>query len=94
MKKTDAIICGSKARQRKVSVDLVHTGQSVIPFSNTVRDLEFFFDKNLLMTDHISAVVRWCFFLLYCLCKLHQYRQVQNRATRNVTQSGQITLFP
>ena len=47
-KKTEAIICGPKASQFKVSVDSIHIGQSVIPLSNTVGGLGFFLDKNLL----------------------------------------------
>ena len=44
---TEACICGSKASQLKVSVDSVHIGQSVIPLSDTVRDLGFFLDKKI-----------------------------------------------
>ena len=43
---TEAIICGSKASQLKVSVDSVYIGWSVIPLSNSVRDQGFFLDKN------------------------------------------------
>ena len=46
MKRTEAIICGSKASQLKVSVDSVYIGWSVIPLSNSVRDQGFFLDKN------------------------------------------------
>ena len=66
---TETIICDSKARQLKVSVDSIHTGQSVIILSDIVRDLGFFLDKNLLMTKHKSLVVRLCFFHLRCLAK-------------------------
>ena len=45
MKKTEAIICGSKASQLKVSVDSIHIGQSEIPLSDTVRDLGLFLQK-------------------------------------------------
>ena len=44
---TEACICGSKASQLKVSVDSIHIGQSVIPLSDTVRDLGFFLDKKI-----------------------------------------------
>ena len=81
MKKSEAIICGSKASQLKVSVDPIHTGQSVIPLSDTVRDLGFFLDRNLLKTtNHISSIIRSYFFHLHCLGKLHQYL---NRKTAN-----------
>ena len=70
MKKSEAIICGSKASQLKVSVDPIHTGQSVIPLSDTVRDRWFFLDKNLSMTNHVSSAVRLCFIHLRCLGKL------------------------
>ena len=46
MKKTEAIICGYKTGQLRVSVDSIHKGQSAIPLSNTVRDLGIFLDKN------------------------------------------------
>ena len=71
--KTEAISCSSKASQLKVSMDSVHIGQSVIPLSDTVRDLGFFLDKNLLTIDHISSAVRSCFLHPRCLLKLHQY---------------------
>ena len=75
-----ATICGSRASQFKVPVDSVHVEQSVIPFSDAVRDLGFFLDKNLLMTNRISSIVRSCFFHLLSLGKLRQYL---NRETAN-----------
>ena len=47
MKKTETIICGYKASQLRVSVDSIHIGQSVIPLSDTVRDLGLFLDKKI-----------------------------------------------
>ena len=71
--KTEAIICDSKASQLNDSVDSIHIGQSVIPLSDTVRDIGLFLDKTLLMTNHISSVARSCFFRLRCLGKPCQY---------------------
>ena len=45
--KTEAIICDSKASQLNDSVDSIHIGQSVIPLSDTVRDLGLFLDKKI-----------------------------------------------
>ena len=78
--KTEAIICGPKASQLKVSVNSIHIGQSVITLSDPVNDLGFFLDRNLLMTNDIKSVVRSCFFHLRCLGKLRQYL---NRKTAN-----------
>ena len=69
---TEAIVCGFKVSQFKVSVDSIHIGQSVISFTDTVRDLGVFLDKNLLMTNHMSSAVRSCFFNLRCLGKHRQ----------------------
>ena len=80
IKKTQAITCGSKASQLKVSGDSIHIAQSVIPLSDTLRDLEYFFDKHFLMANHISSIVMLCFFHLCCLGKLWQF---QNRKTAN-----------
>ena len=65
---TEAIICGSKASQLKVSVDLVHIGQSVIPLPDTVRDPLFFLYENLFMTNHIHSIVRSRFLVLFFNC--------------------------
>ena len=63
------------------SVDSTHIRQSVIPLSDTVRVLWFILDKNLLMTNHVSSVIKSYFFHLHW-GKLCQYL---NRKTVNAT---------
>ena len=53
MKKTEAIICSSKASKLKVSLDSIHSDSS----PRHCQRFRVFFDKNLLMTNHMNSVV-------------------------------------
>jgi hypothetical protein len=68
--KTEAILCGPKSKKVSVSLSNISVGQAVIPFSSTIRDLGIMIDANLTMEDHVSSVVRGCFFHLRSLGKL------------------------
>ena len=63
--RTDAVLCGSKTQQSKVSVNIC-VGESEISLCSIVRDLGLLIDSNITLHHHVHAVVRTCYFhLLY-----------------------------
>ena len=67
--KTEVLICGSSSRRKTVPVDCLSVGEASIPFSNVVKTLGVTLDAELSMEQHISAVVRSCFFHIRSLVK-------------------------
>ena len=60
--KTEVLLCGPSSRRETVPVDCLSVGEASIPFSNVVKTLAVTLDAELSMEQHVSAVVRTCFF--------------------------------
>ena len=61
---TEAIPCGAKTLQFKVSVVSICVGESEISLCGLVRDLGLLIDSNITLHHHVSAVVRTCYLYL------------------------------
>ena len=72
-KKTEVLLCGPSSRIETVPVDCLSVGEASIPFSNVVKTLGVTLDEELSMEQHVSAVVRSCFFHIRSLSKVHPY---------------------
>ena len=66
--KTEAILCGPQ--NKRPDLNSVTVCDAVIPFSSTIRDLGLHLDRGVTLEDHISAVVKGCYFHLRSLGKL------------------------
>ena len=60
--KTEVFLCGPSVRRESVPVDCLLVGEASIPFSNVMKTLGVTLDTELSMEQHVSAVVRSCFF--------------------------------
>ena len=60
--KTEVLLYGPSSRRETVLVDCLSVGEASIPFSNVVKTLGVTLDAELSMEQHVSAVVRSCFF--------------------------------
>ncbi|PVD33212.1 hypothetical protein C0Q70_04463 [Pomacea canaliculata] len=78
--KTEAMLCGSKLSLSKVSLDSIQVGQARIPLSSSVRNLGLYVDNLLTMSDHVSSVVKACYFHIHTLGRL---RPSLNKKTAN-----------
>ncbi|PVD27464.1 hypothetical protein C0Q70_12624 [Pomacea canaliculata] len=78
--KTEAMLCGSKLSLSKVSLDSIQVGQARIPLSSSVRNLGLYVDNLLTMSDHVSSVVKACYFHIRTLGRL---RPSLNKKTAN-----------
>ncbi|PVD31415.1 hypothetical protein C0Q70_06827 [Pomacea canaliculata] len=78
--KTEAMLCGSKLSLSKVSLDSTQVGQARIPLSSSVRNLGLYVDNLLTMSDHVSSVVKACYFHIRTLGRL---RPILNKKTAN-----------
>ena len=73
-KKTEDLLCGPSSRWETVPVDCLLVGREAsIPFSNVVKTLGVTLDAELSMEQHVSAVVRSCFFHIRSLSKVRPY---------------------
>ena len=64
---------GPSSRRETVPVDCLSVGEASIPFSNVVKTLGVTLDAELSMEQHVSAVVRSCFFHIRSLSKVRPY---------------------
>ena len=71
--KTEVLLCGPSSRRETVPVDCLSVGEASIPFSNVVKTLGVTLDAELSIEQHVSAVVRSCFFHIRSLSKVHPY---------------------
>jgi len=68
--KTEAILCGSKAKKDLVRLENIQVGDASILLTESVRDLGLIIDSDLCMTEHITSVLRKCHYQLHLLSKL------------------------
>jgi hypothetical protein len=68
--KTEALLCGPKARRELISTSAVQVCDASIPFADSVRDLGLIIDAELSMTQHINSIVSKCYYHLRTLGKL------------------------
>ena len=72
--KTEVLLCGPSSRRETVPVDCLLVGREAsIPFSNVVKTLGVTLDAELSMEQHVSDVVRSCFFHIRSLSKVRPY---------------------
>ena len=71
--KTEVLLCGPSSRRETVPVDCLSVGEASIPFSNVVKTLGVALDAELSMEQHVSAIVRSCFFYIRSLSKVRPY---------------------
>ena len=71
--KTEVLLCGPSFRRETVPVDCLSIDEASIPFSNVVKTLGVTLDAELSMEQHVSAVVRSCFFHIRSLSKIRPY---------------------
>ena len=73
--KIEAILCGSKTQQSKVSVNSIWVGESELSLCSLVIDLGLLIDSNITLHYYISAVVfvRTCYFELCVQGKLRPF---------------------
>ena len=67
--KTGVLLCGPPSRRESVPVDSLLVGEASIPFSIVVKTLGVTLDAALSFDQHVSAVVRSCFFHVRSLSK-------------------------
>ena len=60
--KTEVLLYGPPTRRESVPVDSLSIGEASIPFSSVVKTLGLTFDADLSFNQHVSSVVRSCFF--------------------------------
>ena len=70
--KTEVLLCGPLSRRETVPVDCLSVGEASISFSNVVKTLGVTLDAELSM-EHVSEVVRSCFFHIRSLSKVRPY---------------------
>ena len=72
-KKTEAVLCGSKTQQSKVSVNSIYVEESEMSVCNSVRDPSLLPDSNITLHHQVSALVRTRYFHLGTLWKLQPF---------------------
>ena len=72
-KKTEVLLCGPSSRRETVPADCLSVGETSIPFLDVVKTLGLTLDAELSMEQHVSAVVRSCFFYIRSLRKVRPY---------------------
>ena len=79
--KTDVLLCGSPSRRESVPVDSLLVGEASIAFSSVVKTLGETLDAASPFDQHVSAIVRSCFFHVKSLSKVRSYltRKAANR---------------
>jgi len=71
--KTEVLVCGPPARRALVPVSSLSVGDASIPFASVVKTLGVFFDADLCLEQHVSHIVRTCFFYIRSLGKIRPY---------------------
>ena len=78
--KTEVLVCGSKRSLEKLDLQSVRIGTAAIAPSASVRNLGLIIDSQLTMSDHVSSVIKTCYFFIRMLGRL---RPLLNRETAN-----------
>ena len=78
--KTGVPLRGPPSRRKSVPVDSLLVGEVSIPLSSVVKTLGVTLDAALSSDQHVSAVVRSCFFRVRSLSKVRSYltRKAEN----------------
>ena len=71
--KTEIILLGPEARRNKVNIKEIRVCDSLIPLSESVRDLGLVLDSDLSMIAHINLLVKNCNYFLRLLGKLRPF---------------------
>ena len=71
--KTEVLLCGPPSRRESVPVDSLQAGEASSPLSSVVKTLGVTLDAALSSDQHVSAVVRSCFFHVRSLSKVRSY---------------------
>ena len=69
----EVFLCRPSSRRETVPVHCLSVGEASISFSNVVKTLAVTLDAELFMEQHVSAVVRSCFFLIRSMIKVRPY---------------------
>ena len=59
--KTEVMLCGTNGKLKNLELDSVQIGSCSIKFSNEVKDLGIFIDKNISFDHHISHLRKCCY---------------------------------
>jgi hypothetical protein len=60
--KIEALLCGTASSRDRIPFASVKVGDARIPFSDSVKTLGVVLDSDLSMHEHISKIVKTCFF--------------------------------
>ena len=71
--KTEVLLLGPPSKRESVPVDSLLVGEASISFSSVVKTLGVTLDAALSFDQHVSAVVRSCFFHVRILSKVRSY---------------------
>ena len=85
--KMEVLLCGPPSRRESVPVDILLVGEASIPFSSVVKTPGVTLDVALSLDQHVSAVVRSCFFHVRSLSKVRSY------TTRKAANSIAVSLI-
>ena len=86
-RKTEVLLLGPPSKRESVPVDSLLVGEASIPFSSVVKTLGVTLDAALSSDQHVSAVVRSCFFHVRSLSKVRSY------LTREAASSTSVSLI-
>ncbi|PVD32958.1 hypothetical protein C0Q70_08405 [Pomacea canaliculata] len=86
--KTEALLCGPRARREQIGISAVQVGDASIAFADCVRDLGLFIDAELSMCNHVSSVVAKSYYFLRTLGRL---RPMLTQAAANSLAVATIT---
>ena len=71
--KTEALLCGSSHGRKSCPTESLLVGDAEIQFSSSVKTLGVVLDSDLSFEQHISSVVKSCFFHIRSLRKIRPY---------------------
>ena len=71
--KTEVLLCGPSWRRQSCPRQSLKVGESEIIFSSSVKSLGVVLDCDLSFEQHISSVVKTCFFHIRALSKIRNY---------------------
>ena len=73
--KTEVMLCGTSAKLKSIDIDSVDVCDDTVSFSDHVKNLGFFMDKNFNLQTHISKTRQKCY---YELRKIAHFRPFIN----------------
>ena len=89
--KTEVLLLGPPSKRESVPVDSLLVGETSIPFSIVVKTLGVTLDADFSFDQHVSAVVRSCFFHVRSLSSLfipHSQNRKQYCCLTNSVKAG------